>query len=92
MVLTQVKMEQEAEPQIFTRELKDCEKSLSSTILLRTSQCSINSRSCLSGLPNFIDKYSQEQTTILQIVIPETTEVDSLFHHLSKVLHVQVLL
>lgn len=47
---------------------------------------------CLSGLPNFIDKYSQEQTTILQIVISEPTEVDSLFHHLSEVLHVQVLL
>ena len=45
---------------------------------------------CLSELPNFVDENTQEQNMILQIVIFEPTEVDSLFHHLSEVLHVQV--
>lgn len=84
-------MEQEVGPQFLTRELQDCEMtffyhfswvrlmfSKSHELPVRTSQ--------------FYGQIHAEQSTILQIVISETAEVDSLLHHLAEVLHVQVLL
>jgi len=44
----------------------------------------------LSGLPDVMGKCTQKQNTTFEIVIFEPAEVDSLFHHLAEVLHVQV--